>query len=116
VLARATNRARSAILVEALEAWFERRGAPNADEAILARLTRIERSVARLNHSQELLWRAASQLIRHQLITAAGLPAPTDAHRALGGKQHQAFLDDIAKRLDRIDADIASAERKDTLQ
>lgn len=115
-LAAATNRARSVILVEALEAWFERRGAPNADEAILARLTRIERSFARFNHNLELLWEAASRLVRHQLITAAGLPSPTDAERALGVKLHQAFLDEIAERLDQVDVDFASIEREGTIQ
>jgi len=113
-MAKASNRARSVILVEALEAWFERRGAPNADEAILARLTRIERRFALFNYNLELLWEGVSRLIRHQLITAAGLPPPTDADRALGARQHQAFLDEIAERL--AQTDVESIEKEGTIQ
>ena len=115
-LARSSGRARSEILVEALEGWFERRSAPNADEAILARLTRMERSLARLRHSVELLWEGVSQLIHHQLITAASLPPVNDAARALGAKLHETFLNEVAKRLADADAALGNLDADRSMQ
>lgn len=97
-VARNSGRARSEILVEALEAWFERRGAASADEAILARLNRIDRAQHRFADNNDLLWEAMSRLVRHQLITAASLPPVTDAAQAIGAKAHQTFLAEIAQR------------------
>ena len=116
MLAKASSRARSEILVEALEAWFERRSAPNADEAILARLTRIDRGFAKLNHSVELLWEGVSQLMKHQLVTAASLPPVTVADRALGAKLHQSFLTEVAKRLAEVDEKLSSLDAERTIQ
>ena len=110
-VATASNRARSAILVEALEAWFEKRGAPNSDEAILARLSRIDRGFSRLNHSVDLLWEGVSRLVKHQLTTAASLPSPDDTARALGAKLHQAFLDEVAARLGEVSSEFEALER-----
>lgn len=78
-LARSSGRARSEILVEAMEAWFSRRAAPPDSEAIRIRLDRIERAAAAASRTQQMLWEAMSRLIRYQLITAAGLPAPDAA-------------------------------------
>lgn len=97
-LARSSGRARSEILVEALEAWFTRRASPPSDEAVLIRLARVDQTMGRLSRSHELLWEAMSRLIRHQLVTAASLPAPDAAAQAHGAKLHQAFLDEITKR------------------
>jgi len=111
-IARNSGRARSEILVEALEAWFDRRAAPDADATILARLARIDRALVSLGGNTDLLWEAMSRLVRHQLITAASLPPVTDAAQALGAKAHQAFLAEIAQRRDAIpDPGSASAAR-----
>ncbi|WP_066585584.1 hypothetical protein [Sphingomonas pruni] len=97
-IARNSGRARSEILVEALEAWLERRGSADASETVLARLTRIDRALLRLNGNGDLLWEAMSRLVRHQLITAANLPPVTENARAIGDKAHRAFLREIAER------------------
>lgn len=101
-IARNSGRARSEILVEALEAWFDRRGASSPDAAVLARLGRVERALLRLSGNGDLLWEAMSRLVRHQLITAASLPPVTAAAQAIGSKAHQAFLAEIAQRRDVI--------------
>ncbi|MBV9841884.1 MAG: hypothetical protein JOY99_10225 [Sphingomonadaceae bacterium] len=95
-LSRSGGRARSEILVEALEAWFSRRSAPPNEEAIRIRLDRIERAIAGSGRTQQMLWEGMSRLIRHQLITAAGLPPPDATAQARGAAQYQRFLDDVA--------------------
>ncbi|MCJ2185138.1 ribbon-helix-helix domain-containing protein, partial [Novosphingobium sp. 1949] len=55
-LAQSSGRARSEILVEALDAWFTRRAAPKTDEALGARLARIERNLYWLRRNEGLVW------------------------------------------------------------
>jgi len=109
VIARNSGRARSEILVEALEAWLERRGAPDMSETVLVRLNRIERTLLRLGGNGDLLWEAMSRLVRHQLITAASLPPVTEAAQLIGNKAHQAFLAEVAERREAIDLPQASS-------
>lgn len=116
MIARSSGRARSEILVEALEAWLERRDAPTASEAVLARINRMERNLARLRHSVDLLWEGVSRLIKHQLMTAATLPPISDAARALGAKAHEAFINEIAERLASVDSDLLSLDAEPTFQ
>ena len=54
-LATSSGRARSEILVEALDAWFNRRAAGKGDEAIGIRLSRIERNSDWLRRNQALV-------------------------------------------------------------
>ena len=116
IIARNSGRARSEILVEALEAWFERREAPTSSEAILARMTRIERSMDRLRHSVDLLWEGMSRLIKGHMLTAADLPPPTDAARAMAAKAHANFINDIATRLADANSELAALDAKGPVQ
>lgn len=116
MVARSSGRARSEILVEALEAWFQRRDAPTATDALLARLSRLERYTARLRRSVDLLWEGVSRLIKHQLIVAAAGPPIDDEARALGSKHHLAFIEEVAKRLGEFDVDSLSLDKEPTIQ
>ena len=97
-VARNSGRARSEILVEALEAWFDQRGGKSADDVAVVRFNRIDRHLVSLTGNVDLLWEAMSRLVRHQLITAASLPPVTETAQAIGNKAHRAFLDEIAAR------------------
>ena len=116
MVAKSSGRARSEILVEALEAWFERRDAPSAGEAVLARITRMERNVARLRHSLDLLWEGVSRLIKHQLVVTASLPPISEEAHALGAKLHAAFINEIAERLSSFDAELLTLDKERTVQ
>jgi predicted transcriptional regulator len=98
-LAKSSGRARSEILVEALDAWFNNRAAPKTDEAIGIRLARIERNTEVLRRNLGIFWEAYALMLRHQLINTAGLPAPQEAEMAKAGKQFTDFIDGIADRL-----------------
>lgn len=116
VIAKNSGRARSEILVEALEAWLERRDAPTVGEATLARMTRMEREIARLRHSLELLWEGVSRLIKHQLALTASLPPISEEARALGAKLHAAFINEVAERLASIDSELLKLDAEPTVQ
>jgi predicted transcriptional regulator len=98
-IAKGTGRARSELLVEALETWLSRRQPAAAEEALGARLTRFERHIEAVRRQQGLQWEVLARMLRHQLLIAAGLPpadAPTQA-RAL--KAFEAVIDELADRL-----------------
>jgi predicted DNA-binding protein len=98
-IATGTGRARSELLVEALEAWLNRRNPAAADEALAARLTRLERHVEAVRRHQGLQWEVLARMLRHQLLIAAGLPAPDPALQASALKAFETLIDELADRL-----------------
>ena len=96
-LAKSSGRARSDILVEALNVWFNRREAPKTDEAIGIRLGRIERNTDWLRRNQALVWEVLARIARHQLVTGAMQPV-SEAAQAVGAKLYAQFIDEIADR------------------
>jgi len=97
-LASASGRARSEILVEALDAWFARRQAPKTDEAIGTRLIRIERNLDWLRRNEGLVWEIMARLVRHQLVTSAQTPPSREA-QAVGSKLFAELIEEVADRI-----------------
>ena len=97
--AKATGRARSVILVEALEAWFNRRDGGENLEALTVRATAIERRIDALTRRQGIFWEAFARMLRHQLILASALPRPDEAAAAAAARNFQRFIDEMADRL-----------------
>lgn len=98
-IASGTGRARSELLVEALEAWLNRRNPVAAEDALAARLTRFERHVEAVRRQQGLQWEVLARMLRHQLLTAAGLPPADAATQASAMKAFEAVVDELADRL-----------------
>ncbi|MEW9856689.1 hypothetical protein [Novosphingobium sp. M1R2S20] len=97
-IAQSSGKARSEILVEALDAWFTRRQAPKTDEAIGVRLTRIDRNLGWLRRNEALVWEIMARVVRHQLISSAQTP-PSTAAQAVGAKLFSELIDEVADRL-----------------
>lgn len=98
-IANGTGRARSELLVEALEAWLNRRNPAAAEEALAARLTRFERHIEAVRRQQGLQWEVLVRMLRHQLLTAAGLPPPDPALQASALNAYETVIDELAERL-----------------
>ena len=98
-IATGTGRARSELLVEALEAWLSRRNPATAEEAFGARLTRFERHIEAVRRQQGLQWEVLARMLRHQLIIASGLPPADPAVQASALRAFEAFIDELAERL-----------------
>ncbi len=98
-MAKAQKRARSELLLDAVEAWLSQRAAPSTDERITSRLDRIARELHSNARHQQIISENLNGLIHHQIIQAAGLPAPTAESRSRGEKQYQIYLDRLAQRL-----------------
>lgn len=98
-IADASGRTRSELLVEALEAWLSRRNPAAAEEALGARLTRFERHVEAVRRQQGLQWEVLARMLRHQLLTAAALPAADAAAQATAIRAFEDVVDELADRL-----------------
>lgn len=109
-IAEGTGRARSEILVEALEALLSRRNPEASEEALAARLVRFERHIEAVRRHQGLQWEVLARVMRHQLITAAALPIADPALQAQARKQFEAIIDELADRLAGKEAPSASDE------
>lgn len=107
-IANGTGRARSELLVEALEAWLNRRNPAAAQEALGARLTRLERHIEAVRRQQGLQWEVLARMLRHQLLTAAGLPPADPATQASALRAFEAVIDELADRLDGKEAQPAT--------
>ena len=92
-LAKSSDLARSEILVEALDAWFNLRQAPKSDEAIGIRLTRIERNTGWLRRNQAPL----REVLARMVVTGAMNPVKKVA-RAASAKLFAQLIDEIADR------------------
>jgi len=98
-IATGTGRARSELLVEALETWLNRRSPAAAEDALGARLTRFERHIESVRRQQGLQWEVLARMLRHQLVVAAGLPVADAAARASAMRAFGAIIDELADRL-----------------
>ena len=98
-IATGTGRARSELLVEALETWLNRRNPGSAEEALGARLTRLERHIEAVRRQQGLQWEVLARMLRHQLLMAAGMPLPDPALQASALRAFESVIDELADRL-----------------
>jgi predicted transcriptional regulator len=97
--AKVTGKAKSEILVEALDAWFNRRDGGRNFEALEARASGIERRIEAVGRKQGIFWEAFARMLRHQLALATVLPKPDDAGRASAARQFETFIDQMAEML-----------------
>jgi predicted transcriptional regulator len=98
-IATGTGRARSELLVEALDAWLNRRNPAATEEALGARLTRFERHLEAVRRQQGLQWEVLARMLRHQLLAAAGLPPVDPTTQASAMKEFETVIDELADRL-----------------
>jgi hypothetical protein len=85
--------------VEALEAWLNRRNPAATEEALVARLTRLERHIEAVRRQQGLQWEVLARMLRHQLLIAAGLPPADAALQASALRSFETLIDELADRL-----------------
>lgn len=96
---KVTGKPKSDILVETLDAWFNRRDSGQNLEALGVRAAGIERRIEALGRKQGIFWEAFARMLRHQLALATVLPKPNDAGRASAARQFENFIDQMAEML-----------------
>jgi hypothetical protein len=90
---------RSAILVEALDAWLSRQGTHELDERFGPRLDRISKQNARVQRDIQVLLESLSLFLHYLFCLHAQLPEPDAAARAIGRDRFQKFVDQVGRRI-----------------
>jgi hypothetical protein len=113
-MAKEPGSSKTAILTDALRAWFERRAANELDERFAIRLDRISQANERLERKVEFVAEALGTFVQHQLTVLAHQPPFDQETGQLGLKRYRAFVEMVGRRLARPDqSSIAIAMSKE---
>jgi hypothetical protein len=102
-MAKEPGSSKTAILTDALRAWFERRAANELDERFGLRLDRINQANERLERKVEFVAEALGTFVQHQLTLLAHQPPFDQETGQLGLKRYRAFVEMVGRRLARPD-------------
>jgi hypothetical protein len=95
---------KTAILTDALTAWFDRRAGHELDQRFGARLDRQNRIADRTEQKLDYLIEALGLFIRHQLTLTAHQPAFDAETNRLGRLRYDEFMQVVGRMLARGDA------------
>lgn len=90
---------KSAIVADALRAFFERRAGSAVDEMLRLRLDRMTKVIGRLERDQQVLLESLALFVRYQLTVTAPLPEADKAAQAIGRERFQRFVDQVGRQL-----------------
>lgn len=91
--------AKSSILVDALTAWLNRRGASDLEDRFAIRLDRLTQAIGRVDRDTYLLLETLALFIRFELAIQTPLAENDQAGRALGAKRFEAFVTQVARQV-----------------
>ena len=99
-LASRPGSSKSAVVADALKAFFVRGAATEVDAVLKARLDRYSRALARVERNQDVVLETLALLVRWQLtITPPLSPSEQEAARSAGEARFQSFLDQLGRRI-----------------
>ncbi len=98
-LADRSGGSKTAILTDALTAWFERGAAAEVDRHFGPRFDRLAKVQARVEDKVDILSEMLAVFIRHQVTLAAHQPPTDTATRQLGNARYEALLATVAQQL-----------------
>jgi hypothetical protein len=98
-LAAKPGATKSAILVDALAAWLNRRGASELEERFAIRLDRLTQAIGRVDHDAFIILETLALFIRFELAIQTPLAENDAAGRALGAKRFEAFVAQVGRQV-----------------
>ena len=99
VLAAKPGATKSAILVDALTAWLNRRAASELDDKFGVRLDRMTNAIGRIERDGHILLETLALFVLIELTVNAPLPKGDDAARAVGRARFEEFVARVGERL-----------------
>lgn len=99
VLALKPGATKSAILVDALTAWLNRRGASELEDRFSLRLDRLTQAIGRVDHDTHVILETLALFIRFELAIQTPLAENDAAGRALGAKRFEAFVTQVGRQI-----------------
>lgn len=98
-LAAKPGATKSAILVDALSAWLNRRGASELEDRFSIRLDRLTRAIGRVDRDTYVILETLALFIRFELAIQTPLAENDQAGRALGAKRFEAFVNQVGRQV-----------------
>ena len=90
---------KSAILVDALTAWLNRRGTSELEDRFGIRLDRMTASIGRIERDNHIQIETEALLVRYVLAVLPPLAENDQAGRALAAKRFEAFIAQVGKQI-----------------
>jgi len=98
-LAAKPGASKSAILVDAVTAWLNRRGAAEIDERFGLRLDRMSTALSRIERDGHVVLETLALFIRFELSIQAPLADGDQAGRAMGRERFEAFVTQVGRQV-----------------
>ena len=99
MLAAKPGATKSAILVDALTAWLNRRAASELEDKFGIRLDRMTNAIGRIERDGHVLLETLALFVLIELTVNAPLPKGDDAARAVGRARFEEFVARVGERL-----------------
>lgn len=121
-LAARPGASKSAILVDAVTVWLNRRGASELEDRFAIRLDRLTQAIGRVDRDTYVVLETLALFIRFELAIQTPLAENDSAGRALGAKRFEAFVTQVGRQVSTgrrslgattPDADGAASDRGD---
>ena len=90
---------KSAILVDAVTAWLNRRGASELEDRFGIRLDRMTAGIGRIERNDHIQIETQALLVRYVLAVLPPLAENDQAGRALAAKRFEAFIAQVGKQI-----------------
>lgn len=98
-LAAKPGATKSAILVDAVEAWLNRRGASELEDRFGLRLDRMTTALGRIERDGHILLETLALFVRYELAIHAPLAENDQAGRAIARDRFEAFVTQIGRQI-----------------
>lgn len=98
-LAARPGASKSAILVDAVTAWLNRRGASELEDRFALRLDRLTQAIGRVDRDTYVILETLALFIRFELAIQMPLAENDQAGRALGAKRFEAFVTQVGRQV-----------------
>ncbi len=98
-LAARPGASKSAILVDAVTAWLNRRGASELEDRFAIRLDRLTQAIGRVDRDTYVILETLALFIRFELAIQTPLAESDQAGRALGAKRFEAFVTQVGRQV-----------------
>lgn len=98
-LAAKPGATKSAILVDAVTAWLNRRGASELEDRFAIRLDRLTQAIGRIDRDAYVILETLALFIRFELAIQTPLAENDSAGRALGAKRFEAFVVQVGRQV-----------------
>ena len=90
---------KSAVLVDAVNAWLDRRGSNELDDHFGQRLNRLNAQLNRIERDQCIILESLALFVRMTLLRDAHLPEADAATRALARERFEQFVEQVGRQL-----------------